>query len=170
MTRARLLVVAVLATGCAIAAQRARTRALERELAAWQSPEPLERVWQEARLLLVERGYTLAPKDAEAVGKSPMSWIERLVSPARDTRERGPFERSLETGWSRVRDRYRVECRPRGADGWQIVFLRIEEAMADRPGEPSRDVELELALVRRVDPAAAARIDGALSAPVAASR
>jgi hypothetical protein len=169
--RARLLLVAALASGCAIAAQRARTRALERELAAWQSPQPLEQVWQQARLLLAERGYTLGPKDAEAIGRSPMSWIERLVSPARDTRERGPFERSLETGWSRVRDRYRVECRPRGGDGgWQIVFLRIEEAMTDRPGEPSRDVELELALVRRVDPAGAARIDGILSAPVATSR
>jgi hypothetical protein len=167
--RACVLVSVVLAMGCAsLAARRARERTLERELATWQSAQPLDAVWQEARLLLADRGYPLAGKDAEAVGQRSGSWIERLVSKARETAVRGPLERSLETGWNQ-RDRYRLESRPR-ADGYQLVFWRIDQAREERPGNFARDLELELALVRRVDPAAAARIDEALAAPVAASR
>jgi hypothetical protein len=56
------------------------------------------------------------------------------------------------------------------ADGWRIVFWRLEDGSDGRPVEPRRDRALELALVRRIDPAAAARIDAALAAGAARSR
>jgi hypothetical protein len=164
-----LVAVALAASGCAsYAAQRARQRALEAQLSGWQGAQPLDEVWQEARRLLSERGYPLAAKDAEAVGQKSGSWVERLLSKAHETVVRGPAERSLETGWGRSRNRYKLESHPRD-EGFQVFFWRIDEAMQDRPGHSTRDLELELALVRRVDPEAAARIDAALSAPVAAS-
>jgi hypothetical protein len=164
-----LVAVMVATSGCAsYAAQRARQRALEAQLAGWQGARPLDEVWQEARLLLAERGYPLAGKDAEAVGQRTGSWVERLLSKARETVVRGPAERSMETGWGRSRNRYKLESRAR-TDGFQVFFWRIDETVQDRPGQPKRDLELELALVRRVDPEAAARIDTALSAPVATS-
>jgi hypothetical protein len=164
------LLCAVLVAGCAsVAARRAHERALEQQLGEFQSARSLDDGWQEARRLLAERGYPLAAKDAAAVGQEPMGWAERIFSPARETAERGALERSLDTGWSRARDRYRLESRP-NAGGWRVIFSRIDEALSDRPGQPSRDLELELALVRRVDPEAAARIDQALPAPAAPSR
>lgn len=158
-----------LAACAPLVARRDRERALERELAASRAAQPIDVAWQEARRLLAERGYPLAGRDAAAVGQPPMGWAERIVSPARETSERGPLERSLDTGWSRARERYHVESRPSG-DGWEVVFTRVDGAQGDRRGMPRRDLELELALLRRVDPAAAGRVDAALSDPGAASR
>jgi hypothetical protein len=155
-----LLVLAACAT---VRAHGARERELEQQLAAWRSSEPLDRGWDEARRLLAERGYPLADKDADAVGQRRMGALDRLGSPARATAEPRPLERSLDTGWSAARDRYSVRSVP-AADGWRIVFWRLDDGADGRPVEPRRDRALELALVRRIDPAAAARIDAALAA------
>lgn len=165
MNRSRPLVLVLLVvSACAtIATRQARERELERQLAAWQSTEPLGPGWAAARRLLAERGYPLADKDAGAAGQRAMSQLERLASPARATVERGPLERSLETGWSRQRDRYSMQSLPAG-DGWRIVLWRVEEGADGRPVEPRRDLDLELELVRRLDPDGAARIDAALEA------
>jgi hypothetical protein len=163
---APLLAVLVLAACATVRARDARERELEEQLAAWHGSEPLDRGWDEARRLLAERGYPLADKDADAVGQRRMSALERLGSPARATAERGPLERSLDTGWSGARDRCSVRSLP-AADGWRIVFWRLEDGTDGRPIEPRRDRALELALVRRIDPAAAARIDAALAAAAA---
>ena len=161
---------ALLVAGCAaLRAPHARTAELERQLDSWRSPAALDVAWQEARLLLAERGYPLAGKDATAAGQPPMPTAERLVSPARETALGGPLERTLDTGWTRARDRYRVASSPTAA-GWRVVFLHVDEGSGDRPARPVRDAELELALVRRVDPAGAARIDAALAAPGATRR
>ena len=158
---------ALLAAGCAtLAAPRARERELDRQLEAWRSPAALDGAWLEARRLLAERGYPLADGDADAVSQPRMPLAERLLTPARATVTRGPLERSLDTGWTRARERMRLESGPTAA-GWRIRFLRVDEGSGERPGRPARDVELELALVRRLDPAGAARIDAALSDPVA---
>lgn len=171
MTRCRAILWAVLVVaGCAtLAPGGAGDRDLERQLAAWQSPEPLDRVWQEARRLLAARGFPLADKDADAVGQRRMNPLERLGSPARATVERGPNDRTLETGWSESRHRYVLQSLPTAA-GFQIVLWRIDEGADGRPVQPRRDLALELELVRRVDPAGAERIEATLGAASAASR
>jgi hypothetical protein len=158
-----LLLLAACAT---VRGRDARERELEQQLAAWRSSEPLDRGWDEARRLLAERGYPLADKDADAVGQRRIPPLERLASPARATAEGGPLDRSLDTGWSGGRDRYAVRSLAAG-DGWRIAFWRLEDGTDGRPMEPTRDRAMELALVRRLDPDAAARIDAALAAGAA---
>jgi hypothetical protein len=165
--------------GCAsLAAQRARTLALGRQLDAFRYAAPLDDVWQQARRLLAERGYPLAEADAKAVGQPPMSVPARLFSPARET---STSERkhvalidntrvgasagtpwSLDTGWNTYWQRYHVEGRVTAA-GCRIIFTWLEQEQTDRQVVATRDLELELELIRRVDPASAAGIESKLS-------
>jgi hypothetical protein len=171
--------------GCAAAqARRARARELETQLDPFRYEKPLDEVWQQARLLLAEQGYPLARADAQAAGQSEMSWAERLGSPARATTvgapqgdllqmlgmaEKSSVEnagdvQSLDTGWNGNGVRYHVEGLKDGS-GCRVVFTHITANRTDhRDGERTRDLEMELDLIRRAAPEAAVRIDAALEA------
>jgi hypothetical protein len=103
--------------------------------------------------------------------------LEGLLSPAKETRPyepdtglvqllglgpRAPRSEgsvSLDTGWSRKPgDRYHVDG-VTTPEGLRVIFTRIEYDTASNKEFRSRDLEMELALARRVDPAAASRID-----------
>jgi len=182
---ASLLAVAFLlaASGCAsLQASRAREKALVAQLEAFRYEKPLDEVWQQARRLLAELGYPLASDDAAAVQQKETSLVERIVSPAKDTRPRsadvglfqrfagagssgralGPDdERFLETGWRRQGDRYRVDGL-HDDRGCRVLFTRIFQDRTDHRDVPERDLEMELDLARRVDPEAAVRIEAAV--------
>jgi hypothetical protein len=164
---------AVVASGCATASSVRKER-LQRELDAFTYAKPLDEVWQEGRRLLAERGFPLADKDAEAVGQKPMSWAEKILSPVRETgpaTEGGLLQRmgvvkgktisgaaqALDTGWSQYGERYHVEGWSEAA-GSRVVFTFIKQG-TDRQETKSRDLEMELDLVRRVDSGAAERIE-----------
>ena len=165
--------------GCATAASARRDR-LQHELDAFVFPKPLPEVWQEARRMLADRGFQLADKDAEAVGQKPMSWAEKVLSPARDTgpaTESGLLQRmgavkgkavsdaaqALDTGWTQYGERYHLEGWTESA-GSRVVFTFVKQG-ADRQDTKTRDLEAELDLLRRVDPAAAERIEQSAEAP-----
>ncbi|HET9596764.1 MAG TPA: hypothetical protein VFP65_14340 [Anaeromyxobacteraceae bacterium] len=181
----RLRLTVLLASGalalasCATAASMRRER-LQRELDAFAYAKPLDEVWQEGRRMLAERGFPLADKDAEAVGQKPMSWAEKILSPARETgpaTEGGLLQRmgvvkgrnlsgaaqALDTGWSQYGERYHLEGLAEGT-GSRVLFTFIKQG-SDRQETKSRDLEMELDLMRRVDPEAAERIDRAADAP-----
>src|SRR5262249_57550168 len=66
---------------------------------------------------------------------------------------------SLDTGWRRRQgDRYHVDglVMP---DGFRVIFTRVEQDISNYREIRSRDVEMELALAKRVDPGTAARIE-----------
>lgn len=165
--------------GCAsLVAQRARTQSLAEQLDAFRYAAPLDAVWQQGRLLLAERGYPLAQADAEAAGQPSMSLPVALFSPARatSTRERkraalfdhtseataAETPMSLDTGWNSRWQRYHVEAST-AADGCRIRFTRLEQEQTDRQVVAERDLDLELELVRRIDPVRAARIENKLA-------
>lgn len=174
------------ASGCAsMQAARARAKALEPQLEAFRYQKPLDEVWQEARRLLADRDYPLATDDAAAVQQKEMGFLERVFTPAKDTRRRsadvGTFqrlggeggkggalgpddERFLETGWRRQGDRYRVDGL-HDDRGCRVLFTRILQDRTDHRDVPERDLEMELDLARRVDPEAAERIEAAVAAP-----
>jgi hypothetical protein len=164
---------ALAGSGCATAASVRKER-LQHELDGFACAKPLDEVWQEGRRLLAERGFQLADKDAEAVGQKPMSWAEKILSPARDTgpaTESGLLQRmgvvkgknvsgaaqALDTAWSQYGERYHVEGWTEAA-GSRVVFTFIKQG-TDRQETKRRDLEMELDLMRRVDPAAAERIE-----------
>lgn len=181
MTRSLWLAAALLAAAACASLQggRARAQRLQERLDAFRYDKPLPEVWLEARRLLADRGYPLAGEDAKAVGQKEMAVTERLLSPAKETypygedvgllQQLGVVGRghdkgsqaglSLDTGWRRTRDRYHVDGLQEEG-GCRVVFTHVVEDLTDHRGQASRDLELELALAQRIDPAAAARIEG----------
>ncbi|HET9554982.1 MAG TPA: hypothetical protein VFP50_18595, partial [Anaeromyxobacteraceae bacterium] len=120
----------------------------------------LDEAWAEARRLLRERRHGLAGADAEATGGGPTGLLVTLFSPARETREEDGV-RTLESGWWNG-VRYRLVGAPQ-APGCHVTFLRIREDLTehghDAADRPVRDVELELLLLRRLAPDAAAGLE-----------
>lgn len=177
-----LAAVLVAATGCASAqARKARALELERQLDAFTYDKPLDEVWQQARLLLAERGYPLAGADASAAGQTEMGWASRLGSPARatsvgvprpgllqalglaETEKPAVDTQWLDTGWNGYDERYHLEGTKIGS-GCRVIFTHVKADRTDRRDVRTRDLEMELDLARRVDPDAAARIDASLEA------
>jgi hypothetical protein len=139
-------------------------------------------VWDAVRRLLADRGCRLAGADADAVGQHDAP-LAGFLSPARETHpyreETGLLQQlgagsaparpaegsvSLDTGWRRKEgDRYHVDglVLP---DGFRVIFTRVEFDPSNNKETLTRDVELELELARRLDPAAAERIERAAAA------
>jgi hypothetical protein len=162
MTRHSTLLLALLALhagGCAgPSAERAQRERLGRAVADYRHPQPLDEVWTELRLLLAGLKLDLAGKDAEAVGQEP-GIVSFIFSSARETARADCGGKVLETGYSPGGVRYRAEACPDPA-GVRVVLTRITaEGANHRDGTSRRDAELELALIRRLSPEAAAILE-----------
>ena len=162
----RLAVAAtLLACSCAsVEAERAQREALIPRLDALRYSKPLDEVWAEGRRLLADKGYPLAGKDAEAVGKKANP-LEFVLSRAKDTRPDSDGGQFLETGWGPGTLRYRFRAWTEGSST-RVAFWAIPEDQVDRGRDgypPSRGVDMELELARRLDPDAAAAIDAAVA-------
>jgi hypothetical protein len=176
-----VFVLLVASAGCAsFQAKRARAEQLEKELDALRYSQPMDQVWQEVRRLLAERGFPLASEDAAAIGRSEMGFAERIFSPARKTYKLsddvgllqqmgiagGSSDKvsglGLDTGWGKGSPRHRrhVEAISDG-DEVRVIFTRVVEDVTDHRESSARDLDMELDFARRIDPAAAERIEAA---------
>ncbi len=173
------LVVASVSACATARASRLREQRLEAELDGLRYQQPPAEVWQNVRQLLAERGCPLAGADADEVGQST-GVLDGFLSPARETRpyreETGLLQElgmvgpkpdgrpddgsvSLDTGWRRRQgDRYRVDGLVEPG-GFRVIFTRVVKDTYDHPEQRTRDLELELALARRIEPQAAERIE-----------
>ncbi len=155
-------------TSCAsLRAERARREALTTRLDAFRYQKPLDEVWAEARRLLADRGYPLVGADAEAVGQKPSAFsafLSNVFTAAKDTRPDPTATQFLETGWGPGPNRYRLQGWAEGSSS-RIVFWAIAEDPTEHGRDsypPTRDLEMELALAWRIDPAAAQAIEAAV--------
>lgn len=157
-TRAALFALLAAASACATAA---RERRLEAALDESPVARPLDDLWPEVRRFLAERGYPLAGEDAEAMGQEQTGLLQAAFSRARATEAAPGGGRRLETGWGADRSRFVAEA-VRGARGYTVRLTRVSEHFTQplRDGERRREPDLELALLRRLDPAAAAGVEG----------
>jgi hypothetical protein len=185
MTRllAALAAGAVIASGCASArTELRRERQLEGELDALRYPQPPAEVWQAVRQLLADKGCPLTGADAVAVGQKEGA-LQGLLSPAKQTHpyqgDAGLLQQfgllggpppapgagsvSLETGWRRKGgDRYRADGMVM-PDGFRVVLTRIVLDQENGHEDHERDLDLELALARRLAPEAARRIESSVA-------
>jgi hypothetical protein len=189
MTRSPLWIASALAavvvTGCAsVKAARAREAYLKAQLEPLVYDRPIEGIWTDVRKLLNEKGYPLAGEDAVAAGQTE-NWFASFLTPAMETRtgraedsaeagflpgllpSKAPGKgeetwRYLKTGLSKQLKMYRVDAVADGP-GWRVVFTSYQASPTDHQyflrDTAKRDHEMELELARRVDPAAAARIE-----------
>jgi hypothetical protein len=166
--RTFLLVLPLVVAACTTAGG-ARRAELRRGLdEARLSRSPAE-IWPEVERFLHERGYPLVGADRTAVGLKPQGAFGKLFSPGFETVVREDGSRVLETNpEEQTRSRIRAEAFA-AAGGGARLRLRILKPSPSNPTEYSewRDEELELALLRRIEPAVAARIAG--EAPPAAA-
>lgn len=153
------------AAGCAAFAIHARAERLQAELDAVTIDRPLDELWPVMRRLLAERGLALAGKDREAEGQDGFGLVE-LLSRARESEATPAGGRRLETGWDGRRVRYVAEALPAGG-GWRVRYTAIQEHLTDKghDGFARRDPELELEVVRRIDPERAAAIAARVDPP-----
>lgn len=166
-----LAVLALLGPGCAsLSEYRARSRALRAEMEAFRYGQPQELVWPEVQRLLADRGLALAGEDAAAVRQAPGT-MARFSSAARETRSTATGGRVLETGWNQDGLRWRAEAEP-DAGGLRVVLTMIKRNLDEfgTDGVTLRDHELELDLLRRVDPDAASRIEDLIDPPAPGAR
>jgi hypothetical protein len=144
--------------GCAGVSSEARQRPLVAALDAMPIERPLEEVWPAVQLLLAERGFPLAGKDAEAAGQGSVGFWG-IFSRAKETAATGTGGRRLETGWGPRQTRYVAEAV--GGDGaWRVRLTLVSENATEHghDGAQRRDAAAELELVRRLDPARAVAI------------
>jgi hypothetical protein len=178
---------AALAAGCAAGkAAAVRNEYLKSQLDPFVYAKPLPDVWPDVLGLLHEKDYPLVGSDAVAVGQSE-NWASNFLSPGFETRSGSAqnaagtgflpslFSRSsskgedtwryLKTGMGRDSRLFRADGVAEG-EGCRVTFT----AYNGRPGEigvfsedtARRDFQMELDLVRRVEPAAAARIEAGM--------
>lgn len=160
--RTLLLPLLLLSIACTTAgsARRAELRRGLDEARVSRSPAEL---WSDLQRFLHERGYPLVGEDRRAVGLEPQGTVTKLFSPGFETRVRRDGSRVLETNVAEgTRTRLRAEALPAEGGGSRVrltVLTPVEWSPAAEHRE-SRDEELELALLERLEPAAAARVAG----------
>jgi hypothetical protein len=156
-----LLLVAALSTACA-SADRARRAELRRGLDEARVPRSPAELWPEVQRFVYERGYPLVGDDRLAVGRPAQSGLGKLFSPGFQTKVRDDGSRVLETDpLGSTRTRVRAEARAVEGGATQLRVRLVTQSDVN-PIEQTewRDEDLELALLERVDPAAAARVQG----------
>jgi len=166
--RALLLLLPLLSLSCATAASQRRAE-LRRGLdQARVSRSPAE-LWPEVLRFLHERGYPLVGDDPAVLGLSAQGFVGKLFSYGYQTRVRADGGRILETNVEqRSRTRVRAEAKPAGGGGSTLrVTLLTQSDLSSAEFSESRDEELELALLERLDPVAAAQVLGKEAPPAA---
>jgi hypothetical protein len=191
MTRATVALAALaLAAGCASAkAAKARNDYLESQFLPLAYQKPIGDIWLEVVKLLSEKGYPLVGEDAVLAGQSE-NWFTNVLSTGSETRT-GTTERASGTGFlpnilpsakgkskdeetwrylkmglSRDLKMYRVDAAAAEGGGWRVAFTSFHASQTDHQlfisSTAKPDWEMALELARRVDPAAAARIEAGM--------
>jgi hypothetical protein len=147
-------------SSCSLVSGARREGRLREALDAHRIARPCAEVWPDVLRVVTERGYELAGADRDALGLPARHPWRAALSKGFATRALDGDGRVLETDADADGHRYRVEGRDTGG-GCQVRFLVV--TMRDGPGseETGRDAGAELDLLRRADPAAAARVEAA---------
>jgi len=160
-SRALLLLLPLLSLSCTTAAGLRRAE-LRRGLDQSRLSHSPAEIWPELLRFLHERGYPLVGNDPAAVGLPAQGMVGKLFSSGHETRVRADGSRILETN-VQVRSRTRIRAEALAASGGGS-FLRItvlkQSEMNPAEYAEEKDEELELALLQRLDPAAAAWAQG----------
>lgn len=160
------------ACGCATAAATRQAR-LRQELDGSRVDRAPAEIWPQVLKFLSERGYELAGDDRQVVGLKERSRIVEAFSSGHDTRVRKDGSRVMETGKNDQGLRMRAEGLALPGGGSRVVLTSLKrDSMNPAIEQENRELEMELELLERLDPAAAARVRGgpapAATAPRAA--
>jgi hypothetical protein len=163
MNRARafLLAAAAAATaGCAgMKAQQARASYVRDAMRAATFPASCKDLWPQVLRTLAAQGFDLVGNDRAVAGQADQGAVSRFLSRGfQTTMGDGGV---LEVGTDANREMLRMEVRgvPAGAEGCRITAKAFQGDAAQNPEREWRDYDLELAVLARVAPAEADRIE-----------
>ena len=143
-------------------AQARRDARLRTELDGFRFHEPLSTVWPVALRVLADHGFQLVGHDREVAGQAPAGILERIAGGGVESAKTddGLIAETIEnsTGQSGGSVQYRVEGFDTGGGACRVVFTVIQRIWERLDEHEARDVRMELELVRRLEPAEAARI------------
>ena len=166
-SRVRALAAAALAlAGCAsLGLADAREAWFRRELATWRYEKGCLDVWPAVLERLGARGYPLRGRDRAYASQPGSGGIPAFLGQGFETRRVEGGGLLLQTGWRAsegAESRYLVSGVPDGPAGCAVSFTLVWRAANDRSGDrQSVDWEMQLDLLRHVDPAAAERVEAA---------
>jgi hypothetical protein len=163
-----LVLLLILAAGAAACAASARQANLRQKLDEASAARPPADVWPEVVRFLNDRGYELVGKDRELARLSPQSAIRHAMALGYETRIGKDGSRTLETNPSIEGVRIRAEGRALPGERCRVFLTALRRDDLNITDEKaSRDLQLELALLERLDPVAAAALEGAPAAAAA---
>ena len=144
--------------GCSLNAQLRRDTRLREGLDQHRFRQSLALVWPAAMRLVTEHHFQLVGRDRVAVGEAEQSAWKRLTGGGFQTRRFGDHGFVLETRENAPRVRYRIEGVDTGNGTCRVTFTAVRRTSEAPSEEKSRDLDMEVELVRRLDPGEAARI------------
>lgn len=150
--------------GCAsLRVAEARENHLRAELGPWVYQQDCKSLWPDVVRLLASEGYSLVGDDRTVAGEPPQSAAANFFSEGFATRQTYDGGLVLATDWNRAWVRYRAIGAVVGG-GCSVTFTRESQPDTDDPGktESGTDWEMALALLRKVDPAGAARVEAGM--------
>jgi len=153
-------VAAMLATvGCStVAGGGARPTYVRDAMENYRFPKACDALWGNALAVIAAKGYGLAGTDRQLAGQDRQGAIPGFLNPGHATTrdDRRAYESVSDA--NDKDQRYMVQGRPAGTDGCYVQYFSILDDLINSVGRSYRDYDMELALLSRVDPAAAARI------------
>ncbi len=164
-TTSRLAAVGLVAVLSACATARTaevRSSDLQKYFAANPIPGTCDANWPTALKLVQSRGFPLSARDAKLLGEQGPGPVADFVSAGTQTYRRDDGGLLTATDWNRESGtRYRITCEPAGDKASRFTFDVIGggQTTADE-FQLGPDREMELELLRQIDPAAAAKAVG----------
>ncbi len=153
-----------LTTGCAgVQRTEARDAYLARTFQAYHFAFTCDALWRDALRVAMYRGYPLVGADRKLVDEEAQGAFASFLSSGFATRRTPDGGLVTETDWDRqVGLRCRIACTPRGEKASSVVFTIIGGGAQGATEEAiGPDWSMNVDLLRRLDPAEAARIDAA---------
>jgi hypothetical protein len=141
----------------------ARDGYLRAELEPWVYPKSCSNLWQEVLRQLAIEGYSLVGEDRVAAGERPQGSAASFFSEGYATRTTSDGGLQAASDWNRNWVRYVANGTPSGG-GCTVRYTRVTQPDTDDPGKvfSAPDWDMALALLQRLDPPAAARIEAGL--------
>jgi hypothetical protein len=158
-TRIAAVGMAVALSACAsVRTAQVRSGDLQRYFDAHPYPGTCDALWPTALKMVAARGFPLSARDAKIAGEEGPGPVGDFVSAGTQTYRAGDGGLLTSTDWNRQSGtRYRIACSPVGEKGSRFTFDVIGGGQTGAEEfQLGPDWEMNLELLRQVDPAAAA--------------
>jgi hypothetical protein len=147
------------ATGCSsLTAGGAGPAYVRDTMREYRFPKACEELWVDALKVIADQGYGLVGSDRELTGQEKQGVITNFLNRGHATTkdDNGTFEAESDSDAQFVR--FLVRGKPAGPGGCFVQYFYILDDRNNSVEKRHRDYEMELTLLSKVDPAAAARI------------